>query len=301
MDHPAWNQSERSKLYRLNKDLPGISLIGQYELELVDLRHAIGGEHQHATKAKTLHLLASQERKPTKPRKTDEPVTLEMQRRRLKQGEKMRLLDRARERIAANQPLPEDEFPNLQYAVLLHMHVLIDLNGYKREDVERWLTGKAVGERRFKGRWPLQLQVMIKKLFEGKPVDASLRHISFYPFKAPIAFNYENTAPKHDEELPDDDPANFPIDALALIAWLQHGIGHESLRLAINWPGVDREKRGRKPSRTAVKKVTEEEFDEEFASILAERGIHLPKVPQGQTDLSELFEETPVNDTTPSS
>lgn len=34
---------ERSKLYRLNKDLPGVSLIGQFELELVDLRHSIGG------------------------------------------------------------------------------------------------------------------------------------------------------------------------------------------------------------------------------------------------------------------
>ncbi|AWN41310.1 hypothetical protein DK389_13295 [Methylobacterium durans] len=292
---------ERSRLYRLNKDLPGLSLIGQFELELVDLRHSIGGTHHHTTKSKTLRILASQERKPSKPRNSEGPVSFETQRRRLKQGAKMRLLDEARERIARNEELPKDEFPGLQYAVLLHMHVLIDLNGHSRDDVERWLTGKEVGERRFTGRWPLQHQVMTKKLFDDKPVDDSLRHISFYPFKAPIALNYENTAPKQDEDLAEGDPANFPDEALALIAWLQHGIGHESLRLAINWPGANREKRGRKPKFSGPPKVTEEEFDEEFGVHLAELGVVRPKDPVGQTDLSQLFENTDINDTTSSS
>ena len=292
---------ERNKLYRLNKDLPGLSLIGQFELELVDLRHSISGTHQHKTKSKTLRILASQERKPSKPRNSKGPVSFEAQRRRLKQGAKMRLLDEARERIARNEELPKDEFPGLQYAVLLHMHVLIDLNGHTREDLERWLTGKKVSERRFKGHWSLQHQVMIKKLFDDKPVDDSLRHISFYPFKAPVAFNYENTAHTHDEEVAEGDPANFPDEALALIAWLQHGIGHESLRLAINWPGVDREKRGRKPKLPMTQNVTEKEFDEEFPQMLAELGVVLPKDPVGQTDLSQLFENTDINDTTSSS
>ncbi len=39
---------ERKKLYRINKDdqLPDISMTGMFELELVDLRHAIGGDHR---------------------------------------------------------------------------------------------------------------------------------------------------------------------------------------------------------------------------------------------------------------
>lgn len=281
---------ERSKLYRLNKDLPGVSLIGQFELELVDLRHSIGGTHQHRTKSQTLRALASQPRKPVKPRKSDKPPTTEAERRRIKQSAKARLLDDARERIAGNRELPESDFPGLQFAVLLHIHALVDLNGHSRDDLERWLSGKEVGKRRFKGFWNLPYQVMVKRLFEAKPINDSLRDISFYPFKGPTAFNYENTAPKHDEDLQDEDPANFSDEALALFAWLQVGIGHESLRLSINWPSADRERRGRKPNKTVIPKVTEEEFYEEIEPMLAERGLSLPTEPSGQTDLSELFE-----------
>lgn len=281
---------ERSKLYRLNKDLPGVSLIGQFELELVDLRHSIGGTHQHRTKSQTLRALASQPRKPLKPRKSDEPPSAEAERRRIKQTAKARLLDEARERIAGNRELPESDFPGLQFAILLHIHALVDLNGHSRDDLERWLTGKPIGKRKFKGFWCLPYQVMVKKLFENKPINDSLRDISFYPFKGPTTFNYENTAPKHDEDLPDEDPANFSDEALALLAWLQVGIGHESLRLSINWPSVDRERRGRKPNKTIIPKVTEEEFYEEIEPMLAERGMSLPTEPSGHTDLSELFE-----------
>lgn len=184
---------ERSKLYRLTTSLPGVSLIGVFELELVDLRHAIGGDHQHAVKAKTLRVLATQERKPTKYRKTDEPISAETYIRRHKREFRNTLLDEARKRIAANEDLPEDKFSGIQYAVLLHMHVVIDLNETSREDVERWFSGKPAGTRRFKGQWTLPYQVMIKSLYEGKSVDDSLRHISFYPFKGPVASNYENT------------------------------------------------------------------------------------------------------------
>ncbi|MGU3540419.1 hypothetical protein [Methylobacterium sp. A54F] len=289
---------ERSKLYRLSKAFPDLSLIGQFELELVDLRHAIGGAHQHRVKSKTLRILASQERKPTKLRKSKKPITPEAERRRLKKGIKLRLLDEARARIAANDQIPEDDFPGLQYAVLLHMHVLVDLNGANRKEVEQWLTGKAAGGRRFRGQWTLNHQVMIKKLFENKPVSDSLRDISFYPFKAPVTFNYENTAPKPDEDLSEEDPANFTDEALALLAWLQHGIGHERLRLAINWPSMNRDRRGRKPNRSATSVVDEEEFCEQLREILDERGLHLPKEPIGETDLSELFGCTPINETT---
>lgn len=278
---------ERNKLYRLSKDLPGVSLVGVFELELVDLRHAIGGDHQHSVKAKTLRYLASQERKPAKYRKTDEPISAETFVRRSKTAFKNRLLDEARERIAANKDLPDDQFPGLQYAVLLHMHVVIDLNGTPREDVERWLTGRPVGSRRFTGQWRLPYQVMVKSLYENTPVDDSLRNISFYPIKGPLAFNYENTAPKHDEALPEEDSRNFNDEALALLVWLQHGIGHESLRVAINWPGVDREKRGRKPARQVIQKLTEDELIE----ALAERGTPLPTPPIGPTDISFLFDE----------
>ncbi|CAO4186219.1 hypothetical protein [Methylorubrum extorquens] len=281
---------ERSKLYRLNKDLPGVSLIGQFELELVDLRHSIGGNHQHRTKSQTLRALASQPRKQSKQRTSVEPPTVEAERRRIKQTAKARLLDDARERIAGNRELPESDFPGLQFAVLLHIHALVDLNGHSRDDLERWLSGKEVGKRRFKGFWKLPYQVMVKKLFEAKPVNDSLRDISFYPFKGPTTFNYENTAPKHDDELPDEDPADFSDEALALLAWLQVGIGHESLRLSINWPSVDRERRGRKPNKTAIAKVTEEEFYEKIEPMLAERGLSLPTEASGPTDLSELFE-----------
>lgn len=287
---------ERSKLYLLNKDLPGVSLIGQFELELVDLRHSIGGAHQHRTKSQTLRVLASQPRKPLKPRKSGEPLSPEAERRRMKQSAKARLLDEARERIAGNRELPESDFPGLQFAVLLHIHALVDLNGHSRDDLERWLSGKEVGKRRFKGFWNLPYQVMVKKLFEAKPVHDSLRDISFYPFKGPTMFNYENTAPKHDEYLPDEDPANFPDEALALLAWLQIGIGHESLRLSINWPSVDRERRGRKPNKTVIPKVTEEEFYEEIEPMLAERGLSFPIEPSGQTDLSELFEAEDIRE-----
>lgn len=225
-----------------------------------------------------------------KPRKSDKPPTTEAERRRIKQSAKARLLDDARERIAGNRELPESDFPGLQFAVLLHIHALVDLNGHSRDDLERWLSGKEVGKRRFKGFWNLPYQVMVKRLFEAKPINDSLRDISFYPFKGPTAFNYENTAPKHDEDLPDEDPANFSDEALALLAWLQVGIGHESLRLSINWPSADRERRGRKPNKTVIPKVTEEEFYEEIEPMLAERGLSLPTEPSGQTDLSELFE-----------
>ncbi|KQQ14594.1 hypothetical protein ASF56_24205 [Methylobacterium sp. Leaf122] len=137
---------------------------------------------------------------------------------------------------------------------------------------------------------------MVKKLFEAKPINDSLRDISFYPFKGPTTFNYENTGPKHDEDLPDEDPANFSDEALALLAWLQVGIGHESLRLSINWPSVDRERRGRKPNKTVIPKVTEEEFYEEIEPMLAERGLSLPTEPSGQTDLSELFEAEDIRE-----
>lgn len=287
---------ERSKLYRLNKDLPGISLIGQFELELVDLRHSIGGTHQHRTKSQTLRALASQPRKPLKPRKSDEPPSAEAERRRIKQTAKARLLDEARERITGNRELPESDFPGLQFAVLLHIHAFVDLNGHSRDDLERWLSGKQVGTRKFKGFWRLPYQVMVKKLFEAKPINDSLRDISFYPFKGPTTFNYENTGPKHDEDLPDEDPANFSDEALALLAWLQVGIGHESLRLSINWPSVDRERRGRKPNKTVIPKVTEEEFYEEIEPMLAERGLSLPTEPSGQTDLSELFEAEDIRE-----
>ncbi|WIU40258.1 hypothetical protein [Methylorubrum extorquens] len=287
---------ERSKLYRLNKDLPGVSLIGQFELELVDLRHSIGGTHQHRTKSQTLRALASQPRKQPKQRTSNEPPSPEAERRRIKQSAKARLLDDARERIAGNLELPESDFPGLQFAVLLHIHALVDLNGHYRDDLERWLSGKQVGKRKFKGFWRLPYQVMVKKLFEAKPVHDSLRDISFYPFKGPTTFNYENTAPKHDEDLPDEDPANFPDEALALLAWLQVGIGHESLRLSINWPSVDRERRGRKPNKTVIPKVTEEEFYEEIEPMLAERGLSFPIEPSGQTDLSELFEAEDIRE-----
>ncbi|CAO4154373.1 hypothetical protein [Methylorubrum extorquens] len=158
------------------------------------------------------------------------------------------------------------------------------------------MSGKEVGKRRFKGFWKLPYQVMVKKLFEAKPVNDSLRDISFYPFKGPTTFNYENTAPLHDDELPDEDPANFSDEALALLAWLQVGIGHESLRLSINWPSVDRERRGRKPCKTVIPKVTEDEFMEEIEPMLAELGLSLPKEPSGQTDLSELFEAEEIQE-----
>ena len=277
---------ERKKLYRLSKDLPGVSLIGVFELELVDLRHAISGDHQHSVKANTLRVLASQERKPTKYRKSEEEPSIEAQIRRAKNAHKNRLLDDARERIAANKELPEDQFPGIQYAVLLHMHVVIDLNGTPREDVEQWFNGKSGGNRRFKGQWPLPYQVMIKSLYESKPVDDSLRHISFYPFKGPVTFNYENTAPKRDEELPEGDARHYPDEALALAAWLQHSIGHESLRVAIDWPGVDREKRGPKLKREPTPKITEDELEE----ALSELGAELPRDPKGQTDISPMFE-----------
>lgn len=276
---------ERKKLDRLNKDLPGVSLIGVFELELINLRHAINGDHQHSIKAQTVRSLASQERKPTKYRKFDDPVSFETQRRRSKTEFKNRLLDEARERIAMNRDLPESEFHGLQYAVLLHMHVVIDLNGTSRDDVARWLTGKAVGTRRFTGQWQLPYQVMIKSLFVDKPVADSLRHISFYPIKGPLTFNYENTAPKEDEKLPDGDPRHFNDEALALIAWLQHGVGHEGLRIERNWPGVDRQKRGRKPSRAVTPKITDDELEE----ALAELGVELPRDLIGQTNIGPLF------------
>lgn len=281
---------ERKKLYRIIKEdqLPGIAVTGMFELELVDLRHAIGGDHQHSVKAKTLRVLATQERKPTKRRKKDEKVSHEAERRRIKLVAKMRLLDEARARIAANKDLPEVEFPGLRYAVLLHMHVLIDLNGTPREDVERWLTGKEVSSRRFSGQWPLPYQVMLKGLYESKSVNDSIRDISFYPIKAPLAFNYENTAPKRDEDLPEADPRHFSDEALAILAWLQQGIGHERLRIAINWPGAEQEKRGPKPKHMPVPKMTEDELDE----ALAARGSSLPRPPVGETDIGFLFEET---------
>ncbi|MCJ2144350.1 hypothetical protein [Methylobacterium sp. E-066] len=278
---------ERNKLYRLSKSLPGVSLIGVFELELIDLRHAIGGKHQHDVKAKTLRILATQERKPTKYRKTDEPISAESYIRRHKREFRNTLLDEARRRIAANEDLPEDKFTGIQYAVLLHMHVVIDLNGTPRDDVERWFNGKPMGTRRFKGQWLLPYQVMIKSLYEGKPVDDSLRHISFYAFKGPVAFNYENTAPKRDEELAESDARHYPEQALALAVWLQHSIGHDSLKIEIDWPGVDREKRGPKPKREQTPKMTEEELEE----ALAELGVELPRDPKGQTDISALFEE----------
>ncbi|GJE12765.1 hypothetical protein [Methylobacterium longum] len=280
---------ERKKLYRINKDdqLPGVSVTGMFELELIDLRHAIGGDHQHSVKAKTLRVLATQERKPTKKRKKDEKISFETERRRMKLGAKMRLLDEARARIAANEDLAEAEFPGLQYAVLLHMHVLIDLNGTPREDLERWLTGKGASTRRFSGQWPLPYQVMVKGLYENKPVDDSIRDISFYAIKAPLTFNYENTAPKRDEDLPESDPKHFSDEALAILAWLQQGIGHERLRIAINWPGAEQEKRGPKPKHVPIPKMTEDELDE----ALAARGSSLPRPPAGATDIGFLFEE----------
>lgn len=281
---------ERKKLYRINKDdqLPGVSVTGMFELELVDLRHAIGGDHQHSVKAKTLRVLATQERKPTKPRKEKEPISFETQRRRMKLGARIRLLDEARARIAANKDIPEVDFPGLRYAVLLHMHVLIDFNGTPREDVERWLTGKGVSTRRFSGQWPLPYQVMVKGLYENKSVDDSIRDISFYAIKAPLTFNYENTAPKRDEDLPGTDPKHFSDEALAILAWLQQGIGHERLRIAVNWPGAEQDKRGPKSKRMLIPKMTEDELDE----ALAARGSSLPRPPVGETDIGVLFEET---------
>lgn len=280
---------ERKKLYRIIKEdqLPGIAVTGMFELELVDLRHAIGGDHQHSVKAKTLRVLATQERKPTKKRKKDEKVSPETERRRMKLGAKMRLLDEARARIAANKELSEVDFRGLRYAVLLHMHVLIDLNGTPRADVERWLTGKGASTRRFSGQWPLPYQFMVKSLFDNKPVDDSIRDISFYAIKAPLTFNYENTAPKRDEDLPEADPRHFSDEALAILAWLQQGIGHERLRIAINWPGAEQEKRGPKPKHMPIPKMTEDELDE----ALAARGSSLPRPPVGETDIGFLFEE----------
>ncbi|MGU3479031.1 hypothetical protein [Methylobacterium sp. D48H] len=280
---------ERKKLYRIIKEdqLPGIAVTGMFELELVDLRHAIGGDHQHSIKAKTLRVLATQERKPPKKRKKDEKISSETERRRMKLSARMRLLDEARARIAANKDLPEVDFPGLRYAVLLHMHVLIDLNGTPREDLERWLDGNGNSKRKFNGQWKLPHQVMVKGVYENKPVDDSIRDISFYAIKAPLTFNYENTAPKRDEDLPETDPRHFSDEALAILAWLQQGIGHERLRIAINWPGAEQEKRGPKPKYMPILKMTEDELDE----ALAARGSSLPRPPAGETDIGFLFEE----------
>jgi hypothetical protein len=279
---------ERKKLYRINKEdqLPGVAITGMFEMELVDLRHAIGGDHQHCVKAKTLRDLASQERTPTKIRKTDKPISFETQRRRTKRGAQLRLLDEVRRRIAANEPLQPDDFPGLRYAVLLHMHVLIDLNGTPRNVVEMWLDGRASSNRRFKGQWRLPHQVMVKSMFEDKPIDDSIRDISFYEIKAPLAFNYENTSPKQDEDLHEDHPKHFTDEALAILAWLQQGIGHESLRIAINWPGVDRQRRGPKRTNVLPTKMTVEELDRELAA----RGVSLPTPLAGYTNISVLFE-----------
>lgn len=167
------------------------------------------------------------------------------------------------------------------------MHVLIDLNGTPREDVERWLTGKGTSTRRFSGQWPLPYQVMVKGMYENKSVDDSIRDISFYAIKAPLTFNYENTAPKRDEDLSKGDTRHFSDEALAILAWLQQGIGHERLRIAINWPGAEQEKRGPKPKHVPTPKMTEDELEE----ALAARGSSLPRPPVGETDIGVLFEE----------
>ena len=280
---------EKGKLRRIIKEgqLPGVSITGMFEMELVDLRHAISGDHQHTVKAETLRVLATQERKPTKTRKADEEITPETQRRRMKHSARMRLLDEARARIAANEELSEVDFPGIRYAVLLHMHVLIDLNGTPRGDVERWLDGKGISDRGFSGQWTLPRQVMVKGLYEDKSVDDSIRDISFYAIKAPLTFNYENTAPKRDEDLSEGDPKHFSDEALAILAWLQQGIGHESLRITVGWPGVDQDKRGPKPKRTPDPRMTDEELDE----ALAARGSSLPRPPVGETDISFLFDD----------
>ena len=280
---------EKSKLNRIIKEgqLPGVAITGLFELELVDLRHAISGDHQHTVKAETLRVLATQERKPTKPRKTDKKISPEAERRRMKHGARMRLLDEARARIAANQELSEVDFPGIRYAVLLHMHVLIDLNGTPRGDVERWLDGQGKSDRSFRGQWTLPRQVMVKSLYEDKSVSDSIRDISFYAIKAPLKFNYENTAPKRDDELVEGDAKDFPDEALAILAWLQQGIGHESLRITVNWPGAGHEKRGPKPKRTPEPKMTDDELDE----ALAARGSSLPRPLIGETDIGFLFDD----------
>ncbi|GJD75135.1 hypothetical protein [Methylobacterium goesingense] len=284
---------ERSKLYRLGRELPRISLIGQFELELIDLHHAVGGLHQHARKSSTLRVLASQERQPGNRARSRVSSA-----RQSANDEKRRLLDKARMKIASNQELSAQEFPGLKYAVLLHMHVLVDLNGVERADFERWLTGKKVGCRRFAGQWKLPLQVMTKSLFQDKTIDKSLSDISRYPFKDVVSFNYDNCAPKREDGSAAEDNTNsFPDEGLAVLCWLQHGIGHERLRIQINWPGVDRERRGRKTRCVSEPMIREDEFYPIFDGLLAKNSLGCPAPDQGQLVIDELWELGAPNDT----
>ncbi|MDG2570761.1 hypothetical protein P7L87_24725, partial [Vibrio parahaemolyticus] len=176
---------ERDKLYYLLRDLPKVSIIGSFEIELIDLFHAFDSADLHPAKVETLRKLAGQKRK-RDVRPADRLIDDEMSSAMVKS----RLLDNLRTQIHNGEKIDFRAYPELRYSVLLHIHAMVDLNGTSRDDFEKWLSGKGRSSRRFKPKWPLPRQTMLTSLHANRDVSRSIISIGFYPFKQALGFNY---------------------------------------------------------------------------------------------------------------
>lgn len=280
---------EWRKINTIYRDLPGVSIIGSFELELVDLRHALGGKHRHTKKAATIARLAGQ-RSRKRGSVDDDPGSYG----------RGQLRDEARAIIAKGEIPDPERYPGLRYAVLLHFHAIVDLNGTPRADFETWLRGRTNegrSERRFKGHWRLPDQVMVQRLHEDRDLVDSLRAMSAYPLKPQIEFNYD---------LPEDELGDrlIPQRELAAHIWLQSEIGRKGLKIWVNESGTSGGSliptRGRKPKRDKRKRdytPHDPQLHEKLTAFVRRRGredlvsqLTPPSLKAPPLTLDELFD-----------
>lgn len=262
---------ERKKLYSILRDLPNLSISGTFEIELIDLVHA--SENFHPNKVETLRLLAGQKRK-RDVRPEDRIITDDLNSRSVKS----RLLDNLRTQFHLGEEISWQDYPELRYAILLHIHAVVDLNGTPREDLEQWLKGsQGLSRRRFKPKWPLSRQVKLNKLYADRSPARSLVSLGFYPFKSALGFNYEFSENSTADPEFRRESKTFSEHELAILVWLQHSLGFPGLAIRINteqdYETRETPKSGRKPKRSAMSIFPElDEFQKEVHAILTERG-----------------------------
>lgn len=260
---------ESRKLNTLYKAFPNVSIIGAYELELVDLQHVLNGPHSHSTKAATIVGLASQSQTARKLQR-GEPLNETVWHAR------QRLIEEVRGYIANGEMPPSDRYPGVRYGILLHFHAVVDLHDTSRADFETWLKGKSrrgTSTRRHKGNWKLECQVMMQQLRSDKSLHESLTALTRYPFKGETSFNYEKSVV---------DRVRIPFNEqeLALMVWLQHLIGHERLKIRHNVgdPGVQSVRgtvtRGRraKPKTPVGSLPGQKAFEDQAVDIMRQKG-----------------------------
>ncbi|MBF9197150.1 hypothetical protein [Microvirga terrestris] len=263
---------ERDKLYYLLRDLPKVSIIGSFEIELIDLFHAFDSADLHPAKAETLRKLAGQKRK-RDVRPADRLIDDEMSSAMVKS----RLLDNLRTQIHNGEKIDFREYPELRYSVLLHIHAMVDLNGTSRDDFEKWLSGKGRSARRFKPKWPLPRQTMLTSLHENREVGRSITSIGFYPFKSALGFNYNLAENRSADPGFQRESKSFSEEELAILVWLQQSLGFPGIAVRLNaasdYETIEIPKVGRKKTRSAMSVIPAmDQFQRDLHRMLDERG-----------------------------